>query len=296
VADGDGGLRVIDIREPDAPSMAGGCKTLGDASGVAVAGDQVYVADLAGGLTVVDVLDPEYPVVVGNVGTDGSAAGVAVEGGVAYVADGTAGLGAFEICQRTYDASRSIAQSLPLADTRDAVLRARLAAAETDSIAWSLSADGGSHWTPVAPDSTWHEMWTHPGNELLWRAELVYKGGTIAPTVTSLIVEWETATTGVEEQELPARFALHQNMPNPFNPVTRIRYDVPASGGRVRIAVYDVSGRLVRTLVNGAAAPGTRGAVWDGRDEGGTPVASGVYFCRMTAPGRTDIVRIVLLK
>ncbi len=57
--------------------------------------------------------------------------------------------------------------------------------------------------------------------------------------------------TGVGEPVIPQAFALYQNVPNPFNPETTIRYDVPAGGGKVTLRVFDVSGRLVRTLVDG---------------------------------------------
>jgi hypothetical protein len=139
-------------------------------------------------------------------------------------------------------------------------------------------------------------MWAYPGNEFVWRAELVYTGGLASPTCSSLTVEWETATTGVEDADLPTRFALHQNIPNPFNPVTRIRYDVPASGGTVSLAIYDVSGRLVRSLIDRAVEPGVRSVVWDGRNDGGASVASGVYYCRLTAPGYNETIKAVLLK
>jgi DNA-binding beta-propeller fold protein YncE len=296
VADSSGGLRVVDISDPDTPAPVGNCPTRGDASAVAVAGDRAYVADRDGGLTVIDITDPASPVVAGNEETPGVANAVDVSGDFAYVADGADGLRVLEVHQRRYNAAHNVGRSLPLADTRDAVLRARLVATQSDSVTWSLSADGGEHWTPVAPDSTWHDLWAHPGSELVWRAELTYTGGIIVPTVTSLIVEWETATTGTDEAALPTRFALHQNTPNPFNPATRIRYDVPASGGRVLIAIYDVSGRLVRALVDRAVDPGERSVVWDGTDDQGARVASGVYFCRLSTPQHDETVRIALLK
>ena len=90
--------------------------------------------------------------------------------------------------------------------------------------------------------------------------------------------------------------ALHQNTPNPFNPSTSISYDVAAPGGVVTIAVYDVAGRLVRTLVAGAERPGKKGVTWDGRDDRGESVASGVYFYRLTAGERTPTKKMVLLK
>lgn len=75
---------------------------------------------------------------------------------------------------------------------------------------------------------------------------------------------------------------LFQNYPNPFNPHTVIRYELPADA-RVSLRIYTVTGQLVRTLVNGRQERGRRTVVWDGRDEQGTPVASGVYYYALTA-------------
>ena len=97
---------------------------------------------------------------------------------------------------------------------------------------------------------------------------------------------------------MPAsRSVLHQNAPNPFNPQTMIRYTI-GSSGPVRLKVYDVTGRLVRTLVNGVrASHATPYAVsWDGRDDAGATVASGVYFYQLVTPGFVQTRRMVLLK
>jgi hypothetical protein len=85
--------------------------------------------------------------------------------------------------------------------------------------------------------------------------------------------------TGVasEEAALPLAVALHQSTPNPFASRTTIRYDLPATD-EVSIRIYDVTGRLVRVLVDGAQAPGQRAAEWDGLDDAGRRVASGIYF------------------
>jgi hypothetical protein len=106
--------------------------------------------------------------------------------------------------------------------------------------------------------------------------------------------ECEDYATSVAEENPPA-FRLHQNMPNPFNPSTMIRYDVPTAG-RVRIRVFDVAGRLVRTLIDRVEPQGAGFAVWDGGDDEGRSVTSGVYFCRMDAPGFSDTRKMVLLR
>jgi hypothetical protein len=97
--------------------------------------------------------------------------------------------------------------------------------------------------------------------------------------------------------EVPVTQArLGQNHPNPFNPVTRIEYWVPGSRGEVSLVIYDVRGARVRTLVNGERAAGRYTVEWDGRNDRGAPVGSGVYFYRMTAGRFADTRRMVLLK
>jgi hypothetical protein len=100
--------------------------------------------------------------------------------------------------------------------------------------------------------------------------------------------------TGVETPYIPVTTALLQNHPNPFNPSTTIAFDV-ATAGEVRIEIYDVSGALVRTLVNGEKGIGRHVATWDGRDGVGNQVHTGVYFYRMTAPGYTSQAKKMLL-
>jgi len=102
--------------------------------------------------------------------------------------------------------------------------------------------------------------------------------------------------TGVDGAAVPRTFALYPNVPNPFNPTTLIRYDVPESGGDVSLRIYDVSGRVVKTLVEGRQNAGAKSLTWDGSGDAGVPVASGVYFYRLTAPGYTKTHKMVLMK
>lgn len=104
----------------------------------------------------------------------------------------------------------------------------------------------------------------------------------------------ECPSTGVGEDLV--RATVSRNFPNPFNPTTSIQYVVPAPGGRVRISVYDLSGRVVRTLVDDDKTAGSYVAVWRGRDNEGREVGSGVYFYRFDV-GETSVARkMVLLK
>lgn len=103
-------------------------------------------------------------------------------------------------------------------------------------------------------------------------------------------------TTGVEAEELPREYALEGNYPNPFNPTTRIRYALPAPGV-VSLRVFDASGRLVRVLLDRAPRDaGYHAAAWDGTDDAGRRLASGVYFYRLSLNDETWTKRMVLLK
>jgi len=96
---------------------------------------------------------------------------------------------------------------------------------------------------------------------------------------------------------LPKVFSLAQNSPNPFNPATTIAYSVPEGASvQVTLKVFDLRGRLVRSLVNELREPGAYSVFWGGRNEAGRQVASGVYLYRMTAGDFVQTRKMVLLK
>jgi hypothetical protein len=93
--------------------------------------------------------------------------------------------------------------------------------------------------------------------------------------------------TGVKDTNnfLPTRPALQQNYPNPFNPTTTIHFAM-AQPGVIRLEIYDLAGRLVRTLIdNENKVSGQHLVIWDGRDDRGNLVGSGAYFCRLSSNG-----------
>ncbi len=114
----------------------------------------------------------------------------------------------------------------------------------------------------------------------------------VAPLSTSTVV-LTPADTGVESPASEVR--LSHATPNPFNPETLIAFEIP-SACDVRLDVHSVDGRLVATLVDGPRAAGRHTAVWNGRDDAGAEVASGVYFVRLAAGGREVRDRLTLVK
>jgi flagellar hook assembly protein FlgD len=95
---------------------------------------------------------------------------------------------------------------------------------------------------------------------------------------------------------IPARTTLHANVPNPFNPVTTIEFDL-ARDGHVSLRVYDAAGRLVRTLVDRKMSAGAgQQAAWNGLTDAGNRVSSGVYFYRLMTADFDGTRKMVLMK
>jgi len=105
-----------------------------------------------------------------------------------------------------------------------------------------------------------------------------------------------TAVEGPDETtNIPSRFVLSQNFPNPFNPETMIEYQVQQSS-QVELAIYNLLGQKVRTLVAEDQAAGVYEVRWDGRDDQGAPVTSGVYVYRLRAGTFYETRKMVLLQ
>ncbi len=117
----------------------------------------------------------------------------------------------------------------------------------------------------------------------------------VTNTTTSTVQTNPCAVTGVETRPQPMAHYMGPNYPNPFNPATTIDYAL-ASPEMVSIAVYNIRGELIRTLVSERKLAGWYSVEWDGRDQRGNPVASGVYVTRMRAGSFADSKKLVLLK
>ncbi len=125
-----------------------------------------------------------------------------------------------------------------------------------------------------------------------WSTLAGFQVGTYGPLYP---IQAQGLVTAVSEQpgapvSLPPVNALAQNHPNPFNPRTVIPYSI-AQAGRVTIRIYDVRGRLIRTLMDARQAAGPHSMVWDGRSEHGGVVSSGVYFYQITYPDGSGSAR-----
>lgn len=97
----------------------------------------------------------------------------------------------------------------------------------------------------------------------------------------------------------PYHFGLYQNFPNPFNPSTTIRFDIPVSNqpnNQVNIAIFNSSGQLVKTLYRGYLAKGTHQLIWNGDSDYGSPVPSGMYYAMINTGYLRDTIKMLLIK
>lgn len=138
-------------------------------------------------------------------------------------------------------------------------------------LAWAVRKDDGASWTKIP----------RPGT------------GTDAYAECFSTADVREITNSPNSR--PSGFSLSQNYPNPFNPTTNLEFSLPKSA-KVRIDILNVLGQRVRTLVDETMTPGRYVADWDGKDEAGNQVSSGVYFYRMEAGDFSDTKKMVLLK
>ena len=131
----------------------------------------------------------------------------------------------------------------------------------------------------------------HHGNEKVYDLEALQSLG-----LYQQMAVVNSITTSTDEDMLsPETFALHQNYPNPFNPETNISYDL-SKDGAVSIAVYDMRGTLVKTLINGLQSSGYKSIQWNATNNQGEPVSAGVYLYKIQAGDFVDTKKMILLK
>ena len=111
----------------------------------------------------------------------------------------------------------------------------------------------------------------------------------------SVVVRVGSGVLGINDEIVPINLALHQNYPNPFNPTTTLRYDLPEDA-QVKIMIYDLMGRSVKSLVNSQQNAGFKSIIWDATNDLGQPVSAGMYLYRISAGNYNSVKKMVLLK
>jgi len=170
-----------------------------------------------------------------------------------------------------------------------------------------LNFSGISQTNLTVSDSLIFNLRPFAGRKLVLQLQSVqHLYGTSAPQITEILdyrrnnnenvrfAKSGEISTVVEKQH-PQSYQLYQNYPNPFNPSTTISFDLPEES-RVRLEIYDITGRKIRTLAEGRYPAGTHRVVWDGTDSRGQAVASGVYAYRIRAGKHITTRKLLLMK
>ena len=259
VADGDAGLRIIDVSTPSSPTEVGFFDTEGNAYGVYVLDRYAYVADGDAGLRIVDISRPSSPTEVGFFDTGGTAKGIYVLGFYAYVADGSAGL-------RIIDVSRSSSPTeVGFYDTGGSATGVCV----LENVAYVADGNDGLYILQ---------------NDLV--TEVVDHDETVVPDNFSL------------EQNYPNPFNTTSSIQYALaGGERRTENGGWTTPPHVSLKIYNILGQEVRVLVDEDQGPGYYTVTWDGRDNASHEVSSGVYFYRLTAGGQFAATkRMILLR
>jgi hypothetical protein len=240
---------------------------------------------------VFDISDPTSPVLVGGADT-GDAEGVAVTSTHVLLADGYMGLDILPLqCRTPVPVGVSGLEATAVAEG----IRVRWQALGGRHAAFTVRRGTGTA-PPADSYVVLHRCGMIPGGgpcEYLDRD--VRRGETYAYKLAAELAGGGAETLGPVFATVPpaAGLALFPARPNPARGQAALGFDLPG-GGNVRLAIYDLSGRIVRRLVDGPARAGRHAVAWDGRSDRGRPVARGIYLARLTWGRHSATMRLVL--
>jgi hypothetical protein len=297
------GVEIIDVSNPASPSLIETVDLPRDASAVVGSGSSIYVA--ASRLQVIDATEPVNAVYVGNSGTVDYIRDVAADAEHVYVA-GNVGFATYPPqCPQPEPVELAAFEVSVGADVITVTWRTAL---EDDVLGFNVwrstsATPGGAgdfdklngelvraRGDGAGTSYEYRDRAGQPGESYVYRLEVVDRSGA-TETFDAGPVTFPGGAPGPRIREL----VLYQNLPNPFNPTTSIRFELPEAGP-VSVRIYDTAGRLVRTLVDATLTPEVYVFEWDGNDDNGRALESGVYFYSLRA-GEQELTRkLVMLR
>ncbi len=191
-----------------------------------------------------------------------------------------------------------------LAGTNESVQWTATDAIGVTAVDLHVSTDNGLNWDPIATGlpNTGNYLWSVPESPSTEALVRVTAHDTQNQTLDVSDATF-TISSNVDSGSSPLAFAVRRPTPSPFSTATSISFDLPAAGTGavggawpVRVRIFNLAGRLVKTAVDAPLPPGPHTALWDGRDERGLRQAAGVYFVEVSTPANTGRVRAVYLR
>lgn len=288
-----GTLKILDVRNPENIELINSFYGNWDSAyRMEMVGDTMYLATMSTGLRALDISNSGWPVEISGFETDGEVFAAAYYDNHIYLADwdqclrivnvedieapyevASYGMGFYEDCTNV-----AIIDNLedPYA----------IVSFDDEVVALDIT-------DPSNPIEVGY-YYTKDPRGLFIKGDTVY----VADRDYGIYVLWLTGRVDIPENEaamLPDDIFLSQNYPNPFNSSTIIKFIMPDEG-LVSIDVFDIVGRKVASVFNGNAQSGTNSVIWNGKDNSGQMAASGVYFYRITADGKTSAKKMTFIK
>jgi len=330
LAAGSPGLEIVDVSDPAAPSFVGLVNSSGSAACVAVKGDWAFVGSRDWGIPVIDISDPSAPVQRTRLNTPDWPNGLAAARDYLFIACRRSGLQVADISNPlapslvaslalpgevwavtlfedlaylcgTEDGLHIVDISTPTAPSLLATLRTPgtvVDVAADSNHVYIADLSGGLQVADVSDPATPRLVGSRDTlNLTAYGIALADDRVCLADGFGGLVVAWKQCPALSAVPDVPAADRLTvRAIPNPFNPHTTIDFGLAAPGS-VDLKIYDLAGRLVRTLLTREPVAGRGGSArWYGRDDSGRSVAAGVYVCRLESGEHAATMPVVLLK
>ena len=321
---GDSGIKIIDISNPSYPCELGGYNTPGYAYHAVLKDLYAYIADGDSGLRIIDVLDPTMPFEIGNCHTPG-AYWVAVSGSYAYVTSDS-GLKIIDVSERTNPHEVGCyapgATFVAVSDTYAYIIR------YTRHVLFEvLNVSNPAYPTPVGYCAFSHHyvkgmsvsgsyVYFVTDNRLIiidvseptnphpvGYYNLPQRTTSVAANNPYVYVTnsglglqiYENLLMGITESSYSVTKVEIHSVPNPFANLTTITYELPVRT-KICLQVYDLTGRLINTLVEKVEERGHHMLIWDAKDDNGNPLSTGVYLLKLSTPRTQTIHKVVILR
>jgi hypothetical protein len=292
----DGDFKVIDISNPLAPEVISSYITIGASRDLALAGNKAFIAEFADGISSFDISNPQDSLVLlDHLETPGYATGIEINDNRIYLADDHGGFRIFQ-----YDSGGRLEEISQIELGDDAI---NIALDTNVNIAF-LTLEGGEVVAVDVRDIEFPELiarFPTPGKSAA--IEMMDSTVIVCDVSSIILLKFNPTSVGMKENSLSVpgfpinQYYLSQNYPNPFNPSTTIDFSIPnGEAKRVIIKIYNLRGRLVKTLLDQKKEPGFYSVHWDGKDESGNEVSSGVFFYNLNISDLTLLRKMVLVE
>lgn len=289
LAAGEEGLRIIDVSDPSDPvELSFWNSSEGFARGVAVAGSSspiVYLADEHKIRLILGSISGPYEVSFHSSGFSLTANDLVVSGDKLYVAFG-------RIAMMIVDVFDSV-NPFPISHMPEGYGEG---IDVVDNLSFVATSDIGLRVIDVSSPDTPTLVGFFGGIPNAMDVAVEENIAYVASASEGLFVVRNDFTTSIDErQTIPKRFALLGNYPNPFNPSTEIAFELPTSA-HIHLAIYNLLGQQIRILVDALRPAGNQIVLWDGLDDGGEAVSTGIYLYRMEVGSIIRSKKMLLLK